>query len=1573
MKKQTRIKKLHIVLILLLVTAVGLIGAQGIRAKYVTTVSVQGNVSFSANLAESMSLYEHKANRLTDGSYELTEDKVGTVIDPGTGNLTDDLGNEYQVMPGVDIPKDPQIAIQGKSALDSYLYVEIADSLQMSNASDEVKSTIQYQLTDNWKKLDGVTGPNGTSLNPTSVYVYTKGGTAPKVFDETFADTSDDTTIKILEDDIVTVGENYASADFVMNIYAYMLQIPQNAAADPAAEDIFAAQYPAKAMMLMSRAKSMLSAAGGEDEENAADMSLDDDVAVVADDDTEPEYVTITIQYLDEESQVKVFDDYVATLRYNTEFSANVDSPTRVGYAPYIDDVLTETVKIPKQNYVENVVYTVEYKPIEVSYTVRHYIQNASDDSYMEYKMVTGKLLTGSKPTTEELALPELVDDKDTVGGFESLYHEPDTVAADGSTEFHVYYNRKYFLYTFDCDGGYGVDPIYARYETPLAVPTPVKPGYDFTGWQVKDANGNWIDAEVDEKVGLSDVSYRATWKAKPTGSSYTIIYWLESPEPDEDGKPKKYEYWGSETVKNAEAGKPASGSDRAKTLGLQDYQYAVFDADATDENVEIKGDGSTVVNVYYNRRTYTLKFYYAKEENGKYYVCGNTTNFANGSGVANQLSNVSGNWSQVKALPTLTSTDTIDVSIYGQGSDEYTVNGTKGNYYYVLLTGKYDADISNQWPVGVFTSAELSASGNYGDYAYFSAWNVDSESLYDHENGNKTLKGNYQRLDAKMLIKDNPNRTTIYFLGFWENATKTINWNKPHRWTYRNYVPVLDGETADHTYNGMGYKLHSTFTLYDNNGYDAPEQQTATGLEGYENFAREAFNDGVINSTHNLHAYSINFYYRRNQHTFSLTNYDEVINTWDDIVFGQKLSGYEVKNPQYPDNLESNAYYFEGWYTSAECAEGTKVDWSTLTMPDGDFMLYANWLPIQRTITFSNHYQDAVDGNYLTGFGGTIAHGQNMVENGIPIPSIDPEDGQISAEGIGNATNYTPVGWFYVDPVTGDKKRFEPGTMKVTSDLHLFMEWRSNKVVPYTIEFYKDNENGTYTKIAEDLTGYSFAGLTRTFKAKVADELYVGYQTRHYPMESSHSILMVENGTNTFRFLYYYKEAVKYKINYINQLTKLPMEFTDPSVENPFIGTTSDAVITKKFVPESGYMPDAFYKRLVLSYPDENNIINFYYTQDTEHAYYAVKHMIEIFDGVYEEYAYTQGVGDIGNTVTADALPIGGYEYDQTKTAAMITGTSYTADASGVSGTITLEGLEMVIYYKKAPSGYVIRYVEYGADIDVDPDLKRSQTVTGKYGDPISITVLETLSIKDTNTNEYITYILYGDKTYTSTMGIITYDGNGDPIYPQIIFYYTAKQVQISYEAICKTGTKDFGWVDIANERAATASGLSGCTATAEKGYKFVGWYSEKECENLITTDAHYKPTALPSEDTTYYALFEPILSQMTIKKEGTGISDTDTFLFRVKGKKGGTANIDLIVTITGKESVTITNLPIGTYTVTELTDWSWRYEGVGEVSREEDVSEITADNVVIFNNTKETTSWLGGEKIKVNEFEAK
>ena len=97
-----------------------------------------------------------------------------------------------------------------------------------------------------------------------------------------------------------------------------------------------------------------------------------------------------------------------------------------------------------------------------------------------------------------------------------------------------------------------------------------------------------------------------------------------------------------------------------------------------------------------------------------------------------------------------------------------------------------------------------------------------------------------------------------------------------------------------------------------------------------------------------------------------------------------------------------------------------------------------------------------------------------------------------------------------------------------------------------------------------------------------------------------------------------------------------------------------------------------------------------------------------------------------------------------------------------------------------------------------------------------------------------------------------------------------------------------------------------------------------------------------------------------LTIKKtakDGTTIDKNQTFVFKVKNNNGKTME----VVITGPGEQTIKNLPVGNYTITEDTSWSWKYTPDGDATQELKASRIH-DGVatVTFKNKNNGTNWL-------------
>ena len=67
------------------------------------------------------------------------------------------------------------------------------------------------------------------------------------------------------------------------------------------------------------------------------------------------------------------------------------------------------------------------------------------------------------------------------------------------------------------------------------------------------------------------------------------------------------------------------------------------------------------------------------------------------------------------------------------------------------------------------------------------------------------------------------------------------------------------------------------------------------------------------------------------------------------------------------------------------------------------------------------------------------------------------------------------------------------------------------------------------------------------------------------------------------------------------------------------------------------------------------------------------------------------------------------------------------------------------------------------------------------------------------------------------------------------------------------------------------------------------------------------------------------------------------------------------MTVVVHGNSSVTIVDLPPGQYTVTELSDWSWRYTPINGKSQEKTVT-AGATVTAIFGHERNKLWWLDG-----------
>lgn len=978
---------------------------------------------------------------------------------------------------------------------------------------------------------------------------------------------------------------------------------------------------------------------------------------------------------------------------------------------------------------------------------------------------------------------------------------------------------------------------------------------------------------------------------------------------------------------------------------------YLEFDAEKTGTtSVLVEGDGSTVVNVYYKYKEYTLRFYYARKSGSTYQVVGGTTypfgyysgNNTKDTTVEQALGKVT-QWGDVTEMP----------EISAAVSSRYTTGSLEANgytYYYLQFTAQFGANLSQLWPVDIFEPVPISGTHSQTNlkYAYFSAWNGEYKVKYtqDMYQKNQTLKGMHLYLDEDVVyspvdriaggtIEDGD---LISFLGFWDNGAN-VSWSIPKKYTYHL---VCD----DNTSGVFDVPIYPDFVVYDDSEYDG---QTQIEIPGYTFVKRvdQAYGNTDVNPdsgiTEIMDTRSVTFQYTR-QTDVGITyyNYGGVVLADVHATFGKVLSDYypNYTSPPYPSVLEQNAYLFEGWYTTPECLPVSRVDVTTETMPHYDMALYANWVPTTHKVNFFTTLDEMkayeADPTSVTPYQTFDA----VVHGNIVGSVTNPE--RTGDGGIGLVFG----GWFYMD--AGQKRAFSPLAIPVNRDINVFADWSSHSPQPYRIDYVLMDDPDV--AVADPSTGFAYAGSTRTFQAKAGspyNQLYDGFNEGFFPTIASHSITMQyeedkENPVrNTHTFYYVEASNIEYTVRYINKVTGVEMGSKTM--------TTSQAVVTERFVAYPDMVPDAFYKRLVISVEydpetgkyvgtDDNEII-FYYMPNETSAFYAVHFMLEKLhdpsltpdeiaalranyaidgSGGYEESPNThmEGTGTIGAIESINPLVFPGFELI-TNHAVTVTGAGgsevlapYKTDHYELK--VSADGTELYIFYSRKQFDYQVHYYKYNTTEPVDSDVAPSETHTGFYNSTVGADAK----------------VVGGYTCVSAThQEILIRQEESQNV---IIFYYAPVQYVVEYILVPPEG----GWLSNTIEVKTGSEDFAGATPNVSEFYNFVDWFTDAACTIPVTADMctvdpithHLTPikAALSEiESNKFYAKLVPKGGNLTITRSDA-TDPEQVFVYEILNNTTGEV---INVTVVGNGSVTVQLLQFGEYTVTQKNEWSWRY----------------------------------------------
>lgn len=575
---------------------------------------------------------------------------------------------------------------------------------------------------------------------------------------------------------------------------------------------------------------------------------------------------------------------WTATLARGSAYHNTVTSPTVVGYTPD-----RATVELHYTAINDDVTEIVTYKPAEVNFTIKHYQQNTDNDNYT---LADTETRTGYTESEVGAGLA-----KTSYEGFTALLYDTTTkIAADGSTEVEIYYDRNYYLLSLDLAGGWGADPIYARYGAVISLSSPTKPGYTFGGW----------NPTAPTNMPAKNQTLTANWTA--SNVEYRVQYWQEN------ANDSKYSYVESQTV-TAKAGDVVSGETYEDSKFYNGFTYH-----HADTNVTVAGDGSTVVNVYFNRNTYQVKFY---NRRGNSEDISLRINAKYGAFIGDQWPgngwyvDTSGNTAQsyLAVMPL------GGKNFYGQQTGKYTATAT---YYVEVLPGESGTMVS-----GKSYKQHHQDTAKYNAGLFGGGLTVTNEERYDlegftcntpisTENGAdyNGAKFYYTRNTYTLVYNDQYTTTKEEQLPYEQVLSKSVN---------KSYVPAYPKGLEAGAYEFAGWYLDPEGTQ----SVDWNAKMPAAKVVLYAKWAPK---------THTVRTFL----------TEEAMNAGTApIDTWENVPHRSTID----EKPQNPTNGQ---YTFVGWFYQENGVEKA-YDFSMAVTKD--LNLYAKWIS-NTLVEYTIHYR---------------------------------------------------------------------------------------------------------------------------------------------------------------------------------------------------------------------------------------------------------------------------------------------------------------------------------------------------------------------------------------------------------------------------------------------------------------------------------------------------------------------------------------------------------------------------------------------------------------------------------------
>ncbi|MBQ6329977.1 MAG: InlB B-repeat-containing protein, partial [Kiritimatiellae bacterium] len=626
--------------------------------------------------------------------------------------------------------------------------------------------------------------------------------------------------------------------------------------------------------------------------------------------------------------------------------------------------------------------------------------------------------------------------------------------------------------------------------------PVPHRTGYTFDGWwtgtntgvRVTDSSGaltatasqlsDWGGTVVDGKLRLTEsVTIYGRWNPAPT--KYTVVVWQQKSTDAANlaVADRTYDFVASYTnyamsatsVSVAQTYKNWSGQ---AANASHDEDYTGFTYARCDGDQVVDGNGTTVLNVYYDRDVHTLRFFTSQPSISttiRYTYNGTEKTTTPGAvlSITSRAQNQKtiGDYTVAKRNNSNTYYINIDGTWYTTLAEVYNATAISVEPTYSpapvhTVTALYGASVKDEFPV----------VGTDGTVYDGESWEDKSSTVYFS-----------QRLAAIETMPD----ANIDFVKHTRSGSTTGGY-------IYYYVEVDESEGYETTFNGKYYKLYKTihhdfnFLTFDEefhpiSGYVTDRSHADPAFGTYNNDSDKAKLDTTNGNK---------LYYDREDYTIEFKDsYTQNVLKDADIKYSQAISNSVPANPA----SSRPGYNFTGWYVDDACSTRVFFDEETYNnsnltnkmlyakMPAHNLQIFAGWEtewyliqidpnggqlpagqstwfweaydgdPIEEYVATSRSYVEALNGTWFYalknrayyGYGDEWVSGENgdrgaYYTQDINDPAIVP-DGKRYSQAV-NAYRY--AGWYEVDPDTGAETLYAFG-QPVQRNTTLRLHWK--------------------------------------------------------------------------------------------------------------------------------------------------------------------------------------------------------------------------------------------------------------------------------------------------------------------------------------------------------------------------------------------------------------------------------------------------------------------------------------------------------------------------------------------------